>query len=154
MNENTGLQEQQGGYEQQLSAVNQSLGFLLLIVFSVLLSFYALALQRRQLIYSQECPEKLNELPPVFPIRLLAGAIVSGSLCFFLQLTLQSGREPGQTPEQRLSSRRNIAASFLVLAAALIRLFDLCELQKLSQCSRPEEAASTPEDENLLACLP
>lgn len=145
MNEINAPDEQQDGYAGQLCMINQSLGFLLLIIFSVLLSFYALTLQRKQLIYSQQCPEKLESLPPVFPLRLLAGAVVSGSLCFFLHLALQSAQQPGQTLEQCLSSRRNVAASFLVLAAALIRLFDLAEIQKLLQCSQAEPAGSAQE---------
>ncbi|MCI8441087.1 MAG: hypothetical protein HFG27_00950 [Provencibacterium sp.] len=154
MNENTEADSLQSSYEGQLSILNQSLGFLLLVIFSVLLSFYALTLQRKQLIYSQECPERLESLPPVFPIRLLAGAIVSGSLCFFLHLALQSAQQPGQTPEQCLSSRRNIVASFLVLAAALIRLFDLSEIQRLSSCSQAEKGEEQAKSERAGACTP
>lgn len=147
MDENAVPDEQQSGYPEQLSALNQSLGFLLLIIFSVLLSFYALTLQRKQLVYSRECPEKLAGLPPLFPVRLLAGAIVSGSLCFFLQLTLRGSREPGQTFYQLRSSRRNVVAGFLVLAAALIRLFDLSETQALLSRAQEKPPGVLPEDE-------
>ncbi|MCI8624057.1 MAG: hypothetical protein HFG26_10410 [Provencibacterium sp.] len=136
MNENLSTGEPADSYAGQLSVVDQSMGFLLLIIFATLLSFYSLTINRRQLIYSQECPEKLESLPPVFPIRLLVGAIVSGCLSFFFHLALQNSREEGLTWAERCSAQRNLVASFLVLAAALIRLFDASWNQQLLSCGQ------------------
>ena len=100
---------------EQLRTVDESLLFLLLIVLSVLLSYWGVRIQREA------------ALPRVFPIRLSASALVVGALGFFLCLALKTERETarGGTPAARRSACTNLWASLFVFLAALLRLDDL-----------------------------
>ena len=71
-------------------------------------------------------------LPPVFPIRCCASALVIGALGFFLCLALNAWQQAsqGDDPVARKSAAANLCASVLVLAAALLRLDDLLFLQR------------------------
>lgn len=108
----------------QLDTANQSLPFLVLIIVSVLLSLWALLIQRQGLADALRGRE--GELPPVQPIRWSAGAIVVGALCYFFFLALGSwASAQGGEPAARRSAAINAWASLFVLAAAVIRLYDL-----------------------------
>lgn len=113
---------------QQLCIIDKSLGFLLLIIAAVLLSFYSVAIQRKQLEYGA-CGETecLAALPPIYPMKLTAGAIVVGALGFFLQLaqqTLAQAQCQGDA-DARHSASMNVWAAIFVMAAALIRFYDI-----------------------------
>ena len=87
---------------EQLRTVDESLLFLLLIVLSVLLSYWGVRIQREGLCRTlQGDAEGAAALPRVFPIRLSASALVVGALGFFLCLALKTEREtaPGGTPD-------------------------------------------------------
>ena len=103
---------------EQLRTVDESLLFLLLIVLSVLLSYWGVRIQREGLC---------RTLQGVFPIRLSASALVVGALGFFLCLALKTERETarGGTPAARRSACTNLWASLFVFLAALLRLDDL-----------------------------
>ena len=120
--------EAQEELQEELKTVNQSLIFLVLIVFSVLLSLWGVLIQRRQL----ECTiagntDAVEALPPVFPIRHAAGSIIVGALGFFLCLALRTWHEATQEddPAARRSACTNLWASLFVFLAALLRLDDL-----------------------------
>ncbi|MFQ7452686.1 MAG: hypothetical protein ACLRNQ_16285 [Flavonifractor plautii] len=86
---------------EQLRTVDESLLFLLLIVLSVLLSYWGVRIQREGLCRTlQGDAEGAAALPRVFPIRLSASALVVGALGFFLCLALKTERETarGGTP--------------------------------------------------------
>ena len=121
-------QAQRALLEEQLATADQSLGFLLVLVASVLLSFWTVTVQRRGLCLTLAGEEEqAAALPDVLPARRTAGAMVIGSLGFFLCLAIQAWRD--LTPETgcaaRRSAGRNLWASVLVLAAAVVRLDDL-----------------------------
>ena len=81
---------------EQLRTVDESLLFLLLIVLSVLLSYWGVRIQREGLCRTlQGDAEGAAALPRVFPIRLSASALVVGALGFFLCLALKTGRDAG-----------------------------------------------------------
>ena len=108
---------------EQLRTVDESLLFLLLIVLSVLLSYWGVRIQREGLCRTlQGDAEGAAALPRVFPIRLSASALVVGALGFFLCLALKTERETarGGTP-----ACTNLWASLFVFLAALLRLDDL-----------------------------
>lgn len=89
---------------EQLRTVDESLLFLLLIVLSVLLSYWGVRIQREGLCRTlQGDAEGAAALPRVFPIRLSASALVVGALGFFLCLALKTERETarGGTPAAR-----------------------------------------------------
>ncbi|MFQ9916792.1 MAG: hypothetical protein ACLRWQ_10755 [Flavonifractor plautii] len=84
---------------EQLRTVDESLLFLLLIVLSVLLSYWGVRIQREGLCRTlQGDAEGAAALPRVFPIRLSASALVVGALGFFLCLALKTerGDRPGR----------------------------------------------------------
>lgn len=120
----------------QLETVDRSLFFLVLIVLSVLLSFWSVGIQRRQLTDAiGGNPEAAAALPPVFPIKLTAGSLVVAALGYFFSLaldSLQTAQQQGGCTAQR-SAWINVWASLFVLAAALLRLDDLLFVQ-----ARPE----------------
>lgn len=106
----------------QLRTAEQSVLFLVLLIFSLLLSLWAAVRQRDQLA-AGETPTQ------VFPVRMGASALVVGSLGFFLCLSLRTARAAaqGEDPAARRSADRNLAAALLVFAAALLRLWDLTD---------------------------
>lgn len=113
---------------EQLRTVDESLLFLLLIVLSVLLSYWGVRIQREGLCRTlQGDAEGAAALHRVFPIRLSASALVVGALGFFLCLALKTERETarGGTPAARRSACTNLWASLFVFLAALLRLDDL-----------------------------
>ena len=107
---------------EQLRTVDESLLFLLLIVLSVLLSYWGVRIQREGLCRTlQGDAEGAAALPRVFPIRLSASALVVGALGFFLCLALKTERETARGG----SACTNLWASLFVFLAALLRLDDL-----------------------------
>ena len=113
---------------QQLSTVDKSLRFLVLIILSVLLSFYSVLIQRRGLVCTIEGDtQAAGALPKVFPIKITAGALVIAALGFFLCLALQTCKAAAQggDPVAQKSASTNVLASLLVFAAALLRFDDL-----------------------------
>lgn len=120
--------EAQRGLCAALEDVDNSLGFLLLIVGATLLSVQAVFIQRRGLCLTL-CGDKAGaaELPPVFPLKCRSSAIIVGSLGFFLCLALKTLAQTraGDDPVALRSAETNVLASALVLAAALLRLDDL-----------------------------
>ncbi len=109
----------------QLNTLDTSLGFLLLLILSLLLSWQATALQRKGLadILSGDS----TNLPDVSSLRLPASALVVGALTFFFGVSLDvlDSAQAGNRP----SAQVNVWASLFVLAAALLRLYDQVCLQ-------------------------
>ncbi len=69
---------------QQLGIVDDSLGFLLLIIGATLLSYWAVVIQRRGLCLTiQGKTEEAGRLPDVYPLRHKASAIIVGALGFW-----------------------------------------------------------------------
>lgn len=92
---------------EQLRTVDESLLFLLLIVLSVLLSYWGVRIQREGLCRTlQGDAEGAAALPRVFPIRLSASALVVGALGFFLCLALKTERETARGGTPRPGGRR------------------------------------------------
>ena len=112
----------------QLGIVDDSLGFLLVLIASVLMSFYGVVLQRRGLCLTiQGETEAVSALPDVHPIRRKSGAMVIGSLGFFLRLALNTWEQAcaGTDAVAYRSARTNLWASLFVLVAAVLRFRDL-----------------------------
>lgn len=114
--------------ERQLSDADGAVVFLLVLIGSLLLSLSASLTQRCQLRLARSGrTEEAAAVPPVLPVRRWASVLAVGSLGFFLCLAIQAWRD--LTPEtgcaERQSAGRNLWASILVLAAAVVRLDDL-----------------------------
>ena len=110
----------------QLSAADQALFFLLLLILSLLLSFRSAARQKAQIL-DLLCGESssVTDTEKEFHLRVSAGALVVGSLGFFLCLALNAldSTDPSDKSAAR-SAQVNAAASVLVFLAAVLRLDD------------------------------
>ena len=111
----------------ELETVEESLGFLVLLILSLLLSLSALLLQRRQLACTASGErEAAAAVPDPYPLRCRASALVVGALGYFFAQALEGWRSTQNgSPDERASALRNLWAALLVLSAALIRLCDL-----------------------------
>lgn len=113
---------------EQLRTIDTSLVFVALLLLATGLSWKATAIQRQGLC--DILLGKGTDVPDVFPIRLVVSAIVIGALTFFFGLSLDTWRTAwDQDQTARCSANLNVWASLLVLAAALIRLYDLVYVQ-------------------------
>jgi len=117
----------------QLGTLDVSLRFLTLLILSVCLSWRGLALQReglRGLLAGER-----EDVPDAYPLRLIASALVVGALAWFFGVSLdvwEQSREGDRAA--RRSGDLNAWAALFVLAAALLRLYDLV----MTQRSQPE----------------
>lgn len=112
----------------QLGIIDESLGFLLIIVASVLLSLWSVVIQRKGLCLTiRGEPGAAGDLPDVYPIKRKAGAMVIGALGFFLCLALDTWNKAGAGKDAAAfhSAGTNLWASLLVLIAAILRFQDL-----------------------------
>lgn len=135
----------------QLGIVDDSLGFLLILIAAVLLSFCGTALQRKGLCLTIRGETAAAEtLPDVYPIRRTAGAMVVGALGFFLCLALNTWEQAraGTDPVACRSARTNLWASLFVLAAAVLRFQDL---DFVKRCGGQARTPAQTEDSTLPA---
>lgn len=110
----------------ELELVDTDLGFLFLIVLSVLLSYRATVRERDGLcLRLRGEAQAAQRAENVAPLRLAASALVVGSLGFFFMQALDACRDADPADETAYQSARlNLTASFLVLLASLIRLLN------------------------------
>ena len=108
-----------------LTAVQQSIFFLALILCAVLFSLRVLWVQRHALLEAQAGREASP--PDLLPLRWLVGALTLGSLGFFFVLALQArlSAAPDDDPCLLRALDQEVLAALLVLLAALVRLFAL-----------------------------
>ena len=111
----------------QLASADASLFFIGVLIASVLLSWHATAAQRNGLCGILEHGEQ--SLPDVSCHRLTAGTLAVAALTFFFALSLNSWVDTVKRGGNLPSAQANLWASLLVLAAALLRLYDLLCLQ-------------------------
>lgn len=79
---------------RQLGVTDSSLGFLLFIVAGVLLSFWSVTIQRRQLCLTIAGEtEAAAATHDVFPMRRTSSALILGALVFFLLVALRARQE-------------------------------------------------------------
>ena len=115
----------------QLETLGLSLGWLLVLIAGVLLSFHATARQRDALCLSLAGEaEAAAAVGRVLPIRRLVAVLVTLALTFFFLLSLETEAQAGTGGDRAAlrSARLNRWASLFVLAAALLRLIDVSEL--------------------------
>ena len=94
-----------------------------LLLFTLLLSWRAARLQRDSL---DARSGEAASAPEITGLRRAAGALVLPPLAFFFRLALETWRS---APDPEGSARINAWASLLVLAAALLRYYNLTVIQ-------------------------
>lgn len=106
--------------------LDDSLGYILAVIGSVLLSYKATALQRDGVCLALAGDDTGAEAvqAQVRRLRLRSGAILIGALGYFLCLALRAVDQSRGDPGAERSARTNLAASLLVLLAALLRFLD------------------------------
>ena len=84
---------------------------------------------QKQLLLCSAQPEEnaCDCVADPYPIQLTSSAMIIGALIYFYQLAADALYTPKETPLQCASSLRGYLANGLVLAAAIIRLYDLKE---------------------------
>ena len=75
--------------KEQLGTVNQSLFYLMLIILSVLLSFWSVLIQREQLEETLAGNTQKVVASDIFPIKLIASVLTVSALGFFFSLPLK-----------------------------------------------------------------
>ena len=117
--------EERAELRRGLLQLDGSVFFLILLILSVLFSFWSILLQRRQV--AATLAGETGDFPSVLPLKRASSALVIGSLGFFLRLALDTlGRaQTGEDPLALRSAQVNVLASVLVLGAALLRFYDL-----------------------------
>lgn len=133
--ENTAAQSEDAA--AGLETLGLTLGWLLVLITGVLLSFRTTARQRDALCLSLAGEEEAaREVGCVLPTRRLASVLVTLALTFFFLLSLEAEEQArcGGDCAALRSARLNRWASFLVLVAAVLRLIDVGEL-----CRQAEE---------------
>ncbi len=126
--------------QKELDLLNSSLNWLVLIVSGVLLSYYATERQREALCLSLAGDrEGAEAVGNVLPIRRLVSIFILLALTFFFQVSLKGEEQAclGGDPAAIRSAGRNRWAALLVLAAGVLRLFDVFESKK--QFSQDED---------------
>lgn len=118
--------EERSELQRGLFQLDGSVFFLLLLILSVLFSFWSLLIQRRQVVAALR-GDPTDDLPSPLPPKRASSALVIGSLGFFLRLALDTleRAQAGEDPMALHTARINLLASVLVLGAALLRFYDL-----------------------------
>lgn len=105
---------------KQLCIIDQSKWFLLILIVAVILSYYTVDIQRKQLVCSVTDPQLCKCLPKTFPLQAVTGLMTLAALVFFEKLSCYNVTQ-AQTPSAVRENKWNHLASILVLAAAAIR---------------------------------
>lgn len=128
--------------QQALDALNAALGFLILLIAGLVLSYLATVRQRDALCCAiVGDTERAAVLGNVFPMRCKASALTIGASVFFLLLALQAAKKPEATatPAACCSTYRNLWVAVLLLVGALVRLADLVAVERQGTETTEEE---------------
>lgn len=113
---------------KQLGIIDQSQWYILILAAATLLSYCTTDMQKQLLLCSAQPEEDACDcVADPYPIQLTSSAMIIGALIYFYQLAADALHTPKETPLQCASSLRGYLANGLVLAAAIIRLYDLKE---------------------------
>ena len=131
--------------EKALTALDESIFFIVVVVASVLLSWLSLLKQRKDAREALETGD-LTQDPSIFPIRLGSSALIIGALGFFFYMSVRRHKQACERtdPVEKRSSYINAGAAVLVLAAALLRLDDLLFVKKSRQSTLTEPELQPP----------
>ncbi len=134
---------------EQVKVIDESLEFILIILFAVGLNYYSTSIQRKQLICTEVKCEECNCLPDTFPIKLTANLLVLWAILFFYGLSEENLNTPAPDCITQKSNQMNYFANLLVLIAAFVRIFDLILIEKCSP-TKNQNFSEIVDEENIL----
>lgn len=107
--------------KEQLKVIDESQSYLLIILGSILLSYYTVSLQRQQLICSATSPELCECLPEILPLQSVSSIMVIVALTYFYNLSGQTLKAAKNDGTAQCQDEISHMASTLVLLAAMMR---------------------------------
>lgn len=107
--------------KQELSIINQSQCYLLILFLAIILSYYSIQIQKQQLVCTVTDPELCRYLPKVFPIRAVSQILTITALMYFFHLSEDTLTQSASNTPQHCQNSWNHISSLLVLVAAAIR---------------------------------
>lgn len=118
--------EQRAELRRGLVELDGAIFFILLLIVSILVSYWSMRIQRRQVLAALQ-GESLDPVPSPLSLKCIASALSIGSLGFFLRLSLDTLRRSQNSADllAKRSAQINVLASTLVMGAALLRFYDL-----------------------------
>ena len=130
--------------KKQLCVIDQSMAYILLVIGAVILSYYSVSIQRKQLICSVTQDECCKCLPDIFPIKCTSSIMIIISVCFFFNIAKENCEQQQTDPAICNSAEINYGASLFVLIAAAMRFYDLIKVES----SKLPEQVKTAEESN------
>ena len=106
---------------QELSIIDQSQCYLLILLLAIILSYYSIQIQKQQLICTATDPQLCQYLPKTFPIRAVSQILPVAALMFFFRLSGDTLAQSAPNTRQQCQNGWNHISSLLVLVAAAIR---------------------------------
>lgn len=122
----------------QLATIDKSQWYIGLTIAAIALSYYTIGIQRKQLLCSVTKDPCCKCLPDPFPLQSLSSILVIVALVFFYNLSAET---LCRTPADKCTCKMNklsYLASALVLAAAVIRFYNL-NAGRRTQTGQPEQ---------------
>lgn len=107
----------------QLRLLSRSQWYILLILTGILISYGLTFTQRRQLLCALRGESTAEENPRV--LRVFSNLLILSALLFFDRIAEQTAQTSADSPQKEASNQVNRIASGLVLAASILRLWDV-----------------------------
>lgn len=106
--------------QKQLAVIDQSQWYIGVIIAAIVLSYYSVSIQRKQVICSATDPELCKCLPKALPFQAVSSILIIVSLIYFFNLSADTYKQ-SQGAKQCCRNGLNHLSSCLVLVAALVR---------------------------------
>ena len=116
--------------KRQLAVIDSSQCCLLIIIGSILLSYYTVSLQKQQLICRATDPALCKCLPKTFPLQATSSIMVIVALAFFYHLSAESLEEAKGSGNPCCREGLEHMVSLFVLIAAAMRFGLLFQNEK------------------------
>jgi len=109
----------------KIALIDQSLGYSLVGVIGVIISWYASYIKKQKLLCRVEENPCCDNLPKTYPIELFSNILIIVSVVCFFCLAKLIKDQPSTGCKDRQAKIMNYGSSFLVLIATVIRFLEL-----------------------------
>ncbi|WMJ23648.1 hypothetical protein RBG61_02990 [Paludicola sp. MB14-C6] len=124
--------------QQQLNIIDQSMFFARVTMGSLLLSYYAIGIERQKIICGVKNKKCCECLPSVYPIKMTSSIMVLFALYYYFCLAKKTASQPSSDAIKRNSQNLNYLATSLALFVGLIRFYDLNFVENCSSNKREQ----------------